>query len=75
MKPLLVFRSFADDPQGVLAAVYGLALMGVKLCLNIGILELSVAPFAYADGWRALLYDSQFALLHECSLAHLAGRA
>jgi hypothetical protein len=30
---------------------------------------LSVTPFAYADGRRALLHDSQFALLHDCSLA------
>jgi hypothetical protein len=36
---------------------------------------LRVAPFAYADGWRGLLHDPQFAFLHDCSLAHLAGRA
>jgi hypothetical protein len=74
-KQLLAFRSFAHDPQGILAAVYGLALMGIELGLNIGILELSVAPFAYADGRRTLLHDPQFACRHDCSLAHLAGRA
>jgi hypothetical protein len=79
--PLLAFRGFPHDPQSVLAAVNGLALVGFKLCLNIGVwarkvgLELGVAPFAYADGRRALLYDPQFALLHDCSLAHQAGGA
>jgi hypothetical protein len=72
---LLFFRRLAHDPQSILTAVYRLALVGIELCLNIGILELSVAPFAYADGWMALLYDPQFALLHDCSLAHSVGRA
>jgi hypothetical protein len=52
---LLIFGSFAHDPQGVLTAVYWLALVSIELCLDIGILELSVAPFAYADGRRVLL--------------------
>jgi hypothetical protein len=46
--------------------------MSIELCLNIGVLELSVATFTYADGRRALLYDPQFSLLHDCSLAHQA---
>jgi hypothetical protein len=71
---LLVFRSLAHDAEGVLASIHQLALVRFKLCLNIGTLELSVAPFTYADGWRRSFYDSQFALLHNCSLAHLAGR-
>ena len=75
IRTLFAFRSFAHDPQGVLAAVHGLALVGVELCLNIGILELRVAPFAYADGRRGLFHDPQFALCHDCSLAHPAGRA
>jgi hypothetical protein len=74
MKRLLVFRGFSHDPQSILAAVYHLALVGVKLCLNIGILELSVASFAHSYGRRRrLLYDPQFPLLHNCSLAHSAG--
>jgi hypothetical protein len=37
---------------------------------------LSVASFAHPDGgWWGLLYDPQLALLHDCSLAHRAGRA
>ena len=72
---LLVLGRFAHDPQRVLTAVYRLALVGIELCLNIRILELSVAPLAYADGRRGLFYDPQFALLHDCSLAHHAGRA
>jgi hypothetical protein len=75
VKSLLAFRGFPHDPQGVLTTVYQLALVGIKLCLNVGIFELSVASFAHPDGgWRGLLYDPQLALLHDCSLAHLAGR-
>jgi hypothetical protein len=72
---LLVLSRFAHDPQGVLAAVRQNALMSIKLCLNIGTMELGVAPFTHADGRRASLYNPQFALLHDCSLAHRAGRA
>ena len=74
---LLVFGRFAHYPQGVLTAVYRLALVGIELRLNVGCirkagLELSVAPFADADGRRAWFYDPQLALLHDCSLAHPA---
>jgi hypothetical protein len=72
---LLVFGCFAHDPQGVLAAIYWLALVGIKLRLNIDTLKLSVAPFADGEGRRGWLYDPQFALLHDCSLAHWTGRA
>jgi hypothetical protein len=78
---LLIFRSLAHDAEGVLAGIHRLALVRIKLCLNIGTwrrkarLELSVAPFAYADGRRGPLYNAQLALLHDCSLAHLAGMA
>jgi hypothetical protein len=69
---LLAFGRFAHDPQSVLAAVQRLALVGVKLDLNIRIAELSVAPFADA---KPLFHDPQFALCHDRSLAHLGGRA
>ena len=72
---LLALCGFTHDPQSILAAVYGLALMGLELRLNPSILELSIAPFAYADGRRGVLYNSQLALLHDCSLAHRLGRA
>ena len=72
---LLVLGRFAHDPQSVLTAIGELAFVGVKLCLNIAILELGVASFATANGRRGSLYDPQFALRHDCSLAHLAGRA
>ena len=49
--------------------------MSIELCLNIGVFELGVTSFAHADDWGALLYDPQFALLHDGSLAHLAYRA
>ncbi len=79
MKRLLVFRGFPHDPQGVLAAVYRLALVVIKLCLNVGFriqnagLKLHITAFANAyGGERSLFHDPQFALLHDRSLAHLA---
>lgn len=74
MKRLLAFGGFADDAQGILAAVYRLALVSVKLRLKIVTLELGVASFADADGRRVLFYYPQFALGHIQSLAHLTGR-
>jgi hypothetical protein len=77
---LLVLGRFAHDPQSVLAAIHRLALVSIELCLNISFfirkvrLELSVAPFADTDGGRGWFHDSQFAFLHDCSLAHLEGR-
>lgn len=66
--------------KAFLASVDRLALVGVELCLNIDIWEifagpeLSIATFADAHRRRGLLYDPQFAILHDCSLAHSAGR-
>ena len=71
MNRLFVFGRFTHDSQGVLAAVYRLALVGIKLRLNIGILELSVAAFADA---KTLFHDPQFALPHDFSPAHLGAR-
>ncbi len=73
MRRLLPFRSFAHDPQCVLTAVYRLALVGVELGLNILALKLGTTPFADTEGRRGLLYDPQFALLHDCSLAQGRG--
>ena len=84
MKRLFAFRRFAHDPQGVLTAVYGLALMGIELCSHFGFriifcwlmrLKLKIAVFTDADGNWSTFYDPKVALLHDCSLAHLAGRA
>jgi hypothetical protein len=72
VRRLLAFGGFAHDPQSVLAAVYRLALVGIELRLNVGILELSIAPFADA---KALFHNSQFALRHDFSLAHREGWA
>ncbi|PYV75995.1 MAG: hypothetical protein DMG96_15410 [Acidobacteria bacterium] len=65
-----------------MAGILALARVGIKLRPNIGAwrgkagLELSIAPFTYADCWKwGFLYDPQFALPHDCSLAHLVGRA
>lgn len=71
-KMLLVFCGFTHDSQSVLAAIYGLALMGVELCLNIGIAEFGAATFADP---KPLFYDPQFALRHDCSLAQAEGTA
>jgi len=80
VKLLLVFRRLPHNSQSILAAVYGLALVSIKLCLNVGIwgrqvgLELRIAPFAYADGrGRGLLYDPQASARHGGSLPHSGG--
>jgi hypothetical protein len=70
---LFAFGRFAHDPQSILAAVYGLALVGIELGLHIGTRELGIATFAHTDGREVSLYDSQIALRHDCSLAHLVG--
>jgi hypothetical protein len=72
MRRLLAFGGFTHDTQSVLATVNRFALVGVELYLNIGIPELSVAPFAYA---KALFHDTKFALGHVQSLAHQEGWA
>ena len=71
-RQLFVFRGFAHDSQRVLAAIYRLAFVRVELRLHVRPFELSIAPFAYADGWRSSLHDPQVALCHNPSLAHLA---
>jgi hypothetical protein len=75
VKLLLSVRRFAHDPQSVLAAIYRLALVGIELCLNIGVFKLSIAALTYADSRRGLLYDPQLALGHVQSLAHREGLA
>jgi len=82
MRPeLLALGPFADDSRSILAAIRKGALVSVKLCLNLVVwtsnagAELSVAPFAYTNGRRGSLYDSELPLFHGCSLAHLAEAA
>ena len=85
MKGLFVFRGFLHDPQGILTAVYGLALVGVELLLDSRLSippvrvssKLPVATFTDSEHWYIpnLFHDPKIALLHGCSLAHLAGRA
>ncbi len=81
---LLIFRSLADDPQGILAAVYWLALVSIELFADF--LHSCFGRLAAGDeglitmfansGYRIIrANDPQLALLHDCSLAHLAGRA
>jgi hypothetical protein len=78
---LLAFRGLAHGPQGVLAAVYGLALVSIKLCLNIisgpkreAGLEPGITQFANSDCWgRRFLYDPQASTSHDRSLPHSAG--
>ena len=53
-----------------MAAVDRLAFVGIELCLNVGVFELSIATLAHADGRRGLFYDPQFALRHVQSLTH-----
>ena len=88
MKWLLAFRGLTHDPQRVLTAVYRLAFVGIELVANAyqcsiwvcqslaHYAELSIAALTDAERWglSGIFYDPQFALRHDCSLAHLAGR-
>jgi hypothetical protein len=67
---LFVFGSFADYPQGILAAVNGLTDMSIKCDFNFDVVpaKLRTAPFTDSED-GLLLDDSQFALRHENSLA------
>src|SRR6266576_4817941 len=82
MKQLLVVGRLWDDPKGVLTAVERLALVGIKLCGNVSVgirsarFELCVTALTDANDRRwGYFHDPQFALVHDCSLAHLAGRS
>lgn len=67
---LLAFGRFADDPQRVLTAVQGLAIMGIELDLNLGVRNAKLRTTAFAYSKSGLLFhDPQFALCHEYSLA------
>ena len=44
MRQLLAFRRLAHDPQSVLAAVYGLALVSIELLLNVEISIFKALP-------------------------------
>jgi len=86
---LLVFRRFTHDPHGILAAVHRLARVGVKLVANTCqacvfidhhfncYTELRVAAFTHSEhrNTSGPFYDTELALGHVKSLAHLAGRA
>jgi hypothetical protein len=72
MRPLLVFGSFADDSQSVLATVYRFAdviIEGGRNCFPRIRLKLGIAAFTNADHHGSRFYDSQFALCHDYSLA------
>jgi hypothetical protein len=76
---LFLFGGFAHDPQGVLAAVQRLTLVGFVLGRNIGYrimlarFELGVAAFAHPnDRGRSLFNDPQASIRHGCSLTHSA---
>jgi hypothetical protein len=75
MKKLFTFGRFAYDPQSILATVYGLALVGVKLSLNVIAFESGVTSFADAKSRGTLFHDPQLALWHDSSLAQWEGRA
>ena len=78
--PLIaVLSGFPYNPQCILAAIYGLALVTMELHSNVRFwidlarLELGVAAFADADDrGRGLLYDPQTSVRHDRSLTHLA---
>ncbi len=57
-KTAAAIRCFAHDTKRILATVYGLALVGIELTLNVGTFELTAAPFADADGRRVCTIGS-----------------
>jgi hypothetical protein len=63
---LLAFGGFAQIPQGILAGVYGLALVCIELLLNTFALELSVARLTDAKNGHAVgsYYDPELAFGH-----------
>jgi hypothetical protein len=75
-EPLFIFRGFADDSEGVLAAVHRLALVRLKLLLNGGQIwrsergycaKLHIAVLANAKLGR-FTDDPKFSLFHTPSL-------
>jgi hypothetical protein len=67
---LLIFGSFAYDPQGVLAAVDRLAIVSIECGLNRGIRPAKLRTATFTDGKGGIpFHDSEFALWHEDSLA------
>lgn len=75
---LFILGSFAHDPQSILATVCRLTFMGIKRGFNesFGIgLKLRIATLAYASYRWSFFHDSQLALRHTPSLAHLTIRA
>jgi hypothetical protein len=82
--PLFAFRSLAHDPQCVLAAINQFALVGIeqfadflsghfgRLLAGDEGLTTMLANSGYRKVWAN---DPQIAFRHDCSLAHLAGRA
>ena len=66
MKRLLVFGSFAHDPQRILAAVQRLAIVGIERGVNLGVRTAKLRATAFADGKSGIAFDnSQFALRHD----------
>ena len=86
---LLIFRGFFYDPQGILAAVHRFAGMTIELLLDTDLSfreilklarvcrELCIASVTHSENrnFFTSFYDPEFALRHDCSLAHLARRA
>jgi len=82
VRRLFVFGGFSHDPQGVLAAVHRLALVGGERLYYFRIrllprafvrLELLIASLTDADSRRGLFDDPQLAFCHAQSLAHREG--
>jgi hypothetical protein len=70
---LFIFGSFADNPQGILAAIGQFALVGSEGILKglLGItLELRIATLTNTEHRRGVSYDSEIVLWHDLSLAH-----
>lgn len=81
---LFILGGLAHDAERVLTAVYRFALVGIKcrgdflFGLNQSRLsgfELRITALTDAENWGRASYDSECALWHDRSLAHLPGSA
>ena len=71
---LLVFGGFAHNPQGILAAVQWLALVGIERRLDLVFCSAKLRITAFADTKRrGLPYEFELPFVHGHSLAQEIG--
>ena len=80
---LLALRRFADDPEGILATVYGGAFVGIKCRADFGLrvhlpekirFKLGTAAFADTEHGSRSFDHAELSLYHESSLPPRQGK-